>query len=68
MREERLGKTVYKFCCENCANCNVIGKKYLSLALGIIDESYCSNAKTVIFEKPAKCETEIYCKNFKEKN
>ena len=62
-----MNKTVYKCCCAKCANCNIIEKKYVSLALGIIDESYCSNAQKVIFENHSKCETEIYCRNYKEK-
>ena len=62
-----MSKVVYKCCCEKCANRNIIEKKYFSLALGVIDESYCSNAEKVVFENHAKCETEIYCKNYKEK-
>lgn len=61
-----MSKIVCKCCCEKCVNRNIIEQKYYSLALGIIDESYCSNAKKVIFENRPKCETEIYCKNYKE--
>jgi len=60
-------KSVYKYNCSKCANRNIIEKKFLSLWFGIIDESYCSNKEKVIFENHPKCETEIYCKNYKEK-
>lgn len=59
-------KKVYKYCCERCENCNVIDRKYFSLVFGVIDKSYCSNAKPKIFENHPKCEAEIYCKNYKE--
>ncbi len=61
-----MNKTVYKCCCEKCANCKIIEEKYFSFALGTIDKSYCANAKKVTFENPRECETEIYCKNYKE--
>lgn len=59
-------KKVYKCCCEKCANRNIVEEKYVSLVSGIIDKSYCSNAQKVIFENHPKCETEIYCRNYKE--
>ena len=59
-------KTVYKCCCEKCANRNVVNKKYYSLVFGVIDKRYCSNGRKVIFENVPKCEIEIYCKNYKE--
>lgn len=62
-----MNKKVYKCCCEKCANRNIVERKKMSFVVGIIDESYCSNAKKVVFENYAKCETEIYCKNYKEK-
>jgi len=61
-----MGLTVYKSCCAKCANRNIIEQKYVSLISGIVDKSYCSNAKKVTFENPPKDETEIYCKNYKE--
>ena len=62
-----MNKTVCKYYCTKCANCNIIEQKHFTLAFGIIDNSYCSNAEIVIFENHPKCETEIYCKNYKEK-
>lgn len=59
-------KTSYKCQCAKCVNRNIVEKKYFSLVQGVIDKSYCSNAEKVIFENPRKCETEIYCKNYKE--
>lgn len=59
-------KYVHNYCCEKCANCNIIEKKYYSLVFGVIDKSYCSNAEKVIFTNHIKCENEIYCKNYKE--
>lgn len=60
-------RKVYKCCCEKCVNRNVVERKSYSLAFGVIDESYCSKANKVVFENHPKCETEIYCKNYKEK-
>lgn len=57
---------VYKCCCSKCSNLNYVERKYFSVTFGMIDKSYCANARKVIFENHAKCETEIYCKNYKE--
>lgn len=61
-----MNKITCKYNCENCINRNIIVKKYNSMIVGIIDKSYCLNAKHVIFENCAKNETEIYCKNYNE--
>lgn len=62
-----MSKAVCKCCCEKCANRNIVQKKDIRIAFGLMGESYCcSNAQKVVFENHPKCETEIYCKNYKE--